>query len=101
MLNRLNFQAELEQLLGSEQVYFQSPGNVNMVYPAIVYNLSTVRADHADDISYRNKIGYLVTLIDKNPSSVHFVSLLEFRHSQFDRFFRSDKLNHFVFTIYF
>lgn len=100
MFNREQFQTALEEVLGSRQVYFQPPENVRMSYPAIVYQISTIRGDHADDIFYRDRTGYTVTLIDKDPSSIYVKSLLKFRYSAFDRFFRADNLNHFVFTMY-
>ena len=37
MADRKALQADLEQLIGSRNVYYQPPENVKMNYPAIVY----------------------------------------------------------------
>lgn len=99
MGNREELQTLLEEVLGSRNVYFQPPSNIHMKYPAIVYSRSRIANTHANDDVYKQSFSYEVTVIDSNPDSeiVAKMSLLPMcRH---DRHFKSDNLNHDVFTI--
>lgn len=89
------------EILGSGNVYFQPPGNVQMRYPAIRYERSDMELKHADNNPYNNRIRYTVTVIDSNPDSefVKLVSMLPL--CRYDRHYVQDNLNHDVFTIYF
>lgn len=101
MDNREELQTLLEEVLGSRNVYFQPPSNIHMNYPAIVYSRNRIANDHANDDVYRQSLSYELTVIDANPDSeiVSNISLLPMcRH---DRHFKSDNLNHDVFTIYY
>lgn len=89
-----------ENILGSRNVYFQPPPSVKIKYPAIVYSLDTIEVDHANNRLYKKIPKYTATLIDTNPSSEYLVKIMNLPYSKFDRFYTSDNLNHFVFTIY-
>ena len=101
MANRLDLQAELEELLGSRNVYFQPPASVRINYPAIVYTRSDIDNTFADDSVYMQSHFYEVTVIDEDPDSkiVEAVSKLPTR--RFSRHFTSANLNHDTFTIYY
>ena len=101
MSSRLNLQAELEEILGNRNVYFQPPSSVRMQYPAIVYSRKDVDKRPADDIPYRKLPVYDLILIDKNPDSVVIDKLLDLPYCSFVRHYESDNLNHDVFTIYY
>lgn len=101
MSNRVELQTVLEELLGSETVYFQPPASVQLKYPAIVYSLANIRSTFANDQRYKNMKAYTATLIDKNPDSEFVDKILALPLSSFDRHFKSDNLNHYVFTLYY
>lgn len=102
MSNRADLQSQLEEeILGSENVYFQPPATVKMNYPAIVYGLSNITSTFANNSSYKRARAYQVTLIDKNPDSEYVDKILALPMCSFDRHFKSDNLNHFVFTLYY
>lgn len=101
MASRLKLQNKLEELLGSENVYFQPPSSVKMKYPAIKYSLSNIEIKHADGTSYNNKRVYELILIDSNPDSEFVDKLLQLPYCSFDRFYPSDNLNHYSFTLYY
>lgn len=88
-------------LLDSENCYFSPPSTKRMKYPCIVYELSGIRSDFADNLSYRSAKRYTVTVIDENPDSEIPNQILNLPHCVFDRAFPSDGLNHFVFTLYY
>ena len=52
MKTRLEVQEILEKILGSQNVYFQSPPNTDMKYPCIVYDFKKFNIDHADNMPY-------------------------------------------------
>lgn len=101
MGQRVQLQSLLETLLGSRNVYFQPPSNINMMYPCIVYKRDNVDVKFADNGTYSRIKRYLVTVIDKNPDSVLPDKVAELRHSTFSRHFTADNLNHDVYTLYF
>ena len=101
MASRLQLQTALEAILGSRNVYFQPPSSVKMKYPAIVYELGDIRPTYADDGVYLFKRQYRLTLIDANPDSQVIEAVLGMPFCRFDRGFKSDNLNHTVFTLYY
>lgn len=101
MAQRLELQALLENILGSENVYFQPPNNVSMLYPSIVYQRDFYDIRHADDISYKSQKRYQVTVIDRDPDSVIPDKIAALPTCSFDRFFIADNLNHSVFNLFF
>lgn len=101
MSRRTELQTLLEEILGSKNVYFQPPDTFSMKYPAIVYSLNRIDKKSANDSSYIQKRSYTVTLIDKNPDSEFIDKISSLPLCQFDRPYKSDNLNHYVFTLYF
>lgn len=49
---RLEIQQLLEDILGSDHVYFQAPPNTGMKYPAIVYSFERFNRQDADNQPY-------------------------------------------------
>ena len=101
MAERLQLQNLLEDILGSPNVYFQPPLNVQMIYPCFVYHLDDYDTKFAGNMTYRLVKRYRVTYIDKNPDSEIPEIVANLPLVSFNRFFVADKLNHFVFNLYF
>lgn len=99
MAPRLELQALLEGMV--DNVYFQPPENVKMVYPCIIYNRDFILTDWADDKPYLMRNRYLVTVIDRNPDSVLPDQLAALPLCVYDRFYTADNLNHHVFKLFF
>ena len=101
MADRPNLQTFLEEFLGSRNVYFQPPESMQLKYPAIVYSRKKIDNKHAGNTVYQQLFSYELTVIDKDPDSeiVRKVSMLP--TCKHDRHFKSDNLNHDVFTIYY
>lgn len=98
---REELQTELEELLGSKNVYYQPPPSMFMKYPAIVYHRNDIRAIHADNLPYRRGHVYDVTVIDEDPDSVIVEKVSKLPRCRFDRHYTADELNHDVFTLYY
>lgn len=94
---------ELQNILEGvcPNVYFQPPANVQMIYPAIVYERDRADVRHADDLPYSVTKRYTLTLISSNPDETIFEALAALPMCRHDRYFVMDNLNHDVFNIYF
>ena len=101
MVSRLELQTVLENVMGSEEVYFQPPASIRMTYPAIRYAIKNVDSIHANDSSYGLFTAYELTLIDFNPDTEFLRKILSLPRCKFDRFYTADNLNHWTFTIYY
>jgi hypothetical protein len=101
MAPRLDLQAVLETLLGSENVYFQPPENIQMQYPCIVYQRYNAHTRFADDAPYTVTRRYQVTLVDADPDSPIFEKVASLPMCLHNRFFVVNNLNHDVFNLYY
>lgn len=101
MATRVDLQNILEELLGSRNVYYQPPESIKMAYPAIVYSRKSIDNMHANDSVYKQNYAYEITVIDKNPDSEIVNKISKLPTCRFDRHFKSDNLNHDVFTLYY
>lgn len=101
MATRVDLQNALEELLGSRNVYYQPPESLKMNYPAIVYARKTIDNSYANNSVYKQNYAYEITVIDKNPDSEIVNKVSKLPTCRFDRHFKSDNLNHDVFTLYY
>ena len=100
MASRLDLQSKLEELLDSNEVYYKSPKNTMMRYPAIRYNLKDIVLNHADDSLYTKRNRYEVIVIDKKPDNPVISKLLDLPYCSYDRQYISDNLYHDVLILY-
>ena len=101
MASRLQLQTLLEEILSSKNVYFQPPETVKMQYPAIVYSLNGIENNNADDLPYIQSRSYEIILIDRDPDSETINKLSKLPMCRFNRHYKADNLNHYVFTLYY
>ena len=85
---------------GDRHTYFNPPPSVRMRYPAIKYSLSTIDRTFANNGAYQTTPSYEVTLIDEDPDTKYLEKILQIPYCKFNRFYRADNLNHWVFTIH-
>ncbi len=95
---------QLHQLLKSlfnatPYVYHNPPASVKMSYPCIVYKMSGIPDDHADNLRYFEHREWDVTVIDADPDSKLREKVAQLKWCKFVRSFTSDNLNHYVFTL--
>ena len=100
IMNRKNLQTILENILGSKNVYFQPPEGLKLKYPAIVYSRNSINNAFADNIVYKQAFSYQITVIDKDPDSEIVLKVSQLPMCKHDRHFKSDNLNHDIFTLY-
>lgn len=101
MGTRLALQTKLEEVLGSDHVYFQPPSSVRMKYPAIVYSRTSGDTTFADNIPYRFMHRYQITLIDPDPDSEILDRIAQLPYCVMDRHYVADNLNHDSFQLYY
>lgn len=101
MAPRLKLHEALVQALGSRNVYFQPPATVKIQYPCLLYSLSRIDTDFADNGPYRHKKRYQVIHITQDPDSPTVDTLSFLPLCRFDRYYTADNLNHYVFNLYY
>lgn len=96
-----DLQELLKDLAGVKDAYIQAPTE-GMEYPCIMIERGLPSdVKHADNIKYLLKKAYTLTVIDRAPDS-SIPDLVEgLPLSRYDRFFKVNGLNHFVFQLYF
>lgn len=90
----------LQKAVDHNRVYFQPPENLKIGYPAVIFHLSKIKLDHADDVPYKGAREYSVTLITKEPEPEVLDEILKIPYTTLDTTYTADGMNHFVFTTY-
>lgn len=98
---RLKLHDMLCDMLGSKHCYYSPPAGFEMNYPCIVYGLASPNVNHADNIPYHITMQWTITVIDEDPDGNIANEFFNLPKCRFDRQFKSDDLNHFVFSLYF
>lgn len=102
MAKREKLHNELCAVLGSRNVYFQTPEDVKMKYDAIRYELSGKDIKRANNGLYKMTNQYSGVVITKDPDTTIPDRLLNrFEMCSFGRPYTSDNLNHYPFTLYY
>jgi hypothetical protein len=99
MARRLDLHQILEEIV--DNVYFQPPENIQLVYPCIVYSRDSANTKFADDRPYSFMQRYQVTVIDRDPDSDIPAKVAALPRASYNRFFAAESLNHDVFILYF
>ena len=102
MGTRIELQSILENILGSDHVYFQPPESIKLKYPAIVYSLLRINTIKADNKKFLKLPHYRVQLISRDPDNKIIHDLLDLQYCSYagDRFV-VDNLYHDNFDLYF
>lgn len=101
MANRIDLQAQLEEFLGTRNVYYQPPESLKMGYPAIRYSKTNIESRYANDSKYSKFTRYEIIVIDKKPDNDVIQKILDLPYSSYDRHYVADNLNHDVINLYF
>lgn len=101
MATRLELESLLRSLLGSDNVYYQSPSQNNMEYPAIRYSKTKPSTAHADNKTYIKKPCYQIIVMDKKPDNPVIEKLLELPYCSWNNHYVANNLNHDVLTLYY
>lgn len=99
---RLELDAKLREILGSDNVYFQPPNGSKLKYPCIVYSLADDNTTYANNYAYTIKQQYEIKYIDTYPVNDVVEKILRgFQMARFVRRFTADRINHDVIMVYY
>lgn len=84
-----------------DNVYFQPPSNVQMMYPCIVYNRSSALNSYADNGPYHHTKRYQITIIDRDPDSPIPDKVAALPMSEFSQHFVTENLHHDIYSVFF
>lgn len=107
MGHRQDLQNKLQTIIGARQdgkqnVFFQPPESVSLVYPCLVYKRSSGDIKYANNMPYTFTHSYEITLITKDPDSILVDKIIKsFNMIRYSRYFSTDNLNHDIFELYF
>lgn len=102
MNRRIELQSKLEGILGTNQVYFQPPASVKILYPCFVYRIGSGDAKYANNMAYSYVNSYDVLYITKRPDLDMIDQVLrELPMCRLNNTYCSEGLNHYAFTLYF
>ena len=102
MASRLELHEELCAVLGSRNVYFNTPESVKMSYDAIRYELAGKDLKRANNRIYRTTNKYDGVVIARNPdTTIPDAILSHFEMCSFGQPYIADNLNHYPFTLYY
>ena len=100
MATRKELQSTLESLLGTRNVYYNPPQNLEMKYDAIRYSLSDIQSNYANNNKYKNMKCYDLIVIAKRPDPAVVDKILALPYSSMGRPYPSDNLHHYPITLY-
>lgn len=107
MEKRLELQQKFQNIIGvrtdgKQNVLFQPPESVKLVYPCIIYKRSSGDTKYADDMPRFFTNSYDVLVIDKDPDSKLVKKLVfAFPMIRHTRFYVADNMNHDAFVLYY
>lgn len=93
---------ELHNLLKTivNNVYYQPPASVKMVYPCIRYSRVPGFERHADNSKYIDRNSYDMVYITRTPDDNAVECLRNIKYCKFNRMYTSDNLYHYTFKIF-
>ena len=83
-----------------KRVFFQPGSDTKLSYPCLLYKLSGIPVDHANNRPYKVEHAYDLTVIDRDPVSPLREAVALLPYCQMTRAYESDGLHHYVFRIY-
>ena len=99
MGSRLDFHNILKEI--TPNVYYQAPTNITMEYPCIKYSRNSINNKYGSDEVHIQNRSYTVVVMDYNPDSEISNKISKLPKAKFNTFFTSDRINHYVYTIYY
>ena len=97
---RTELQKLLEDILGSEYVYFQPPVSMQLHYPCIVYERNTYVPRFANNETYIRRTRFTIKLITKDPDSPFAEALEDIPYCSHTRNYIVDNLVHDIYDLY-
>lgn len=101
MDHRNEISEKLHTLPVNDEIHFQPPEDVKLVYPCIIYSFDGFRTFHGNDGKYLLREEYTVTHIYQDPiEELHSTILSLFNYVSYDRGYIADNLYHDVYSVF-
>lgn len=107
MGRRLELHHKLQQVFetatgksGNGRVFYQPTSDTKLTYPCLLYKLSDIPIDHANNLPYMVNHSYDLTVIDRDPVSPLREAIALLPYCSMTRIYEADNLHHYVFRIY-
>lgn len=97
---RIKLREKLYEIAGRDNVYYEPASNVRLKYPCIVYKLSNLNNQHADNIPYIQFLRYEVTVMDKNPDSEISEAISKLPACSFVNSYVVENIHHTIYQIF-
>lgn len=93
----------LMETTGLSKCYYDPPASIRMEYPCILFQLSSNYVLHADNMAYKSRFRWSVTIVDpvSTNGENYIAEMLALPYCAFDRHYATDNLHHYVFDIYY
>lgn len=101
MDRRLELHEKLVSILGSSNVYYQPPESLKLKYPCIIYHKSAMDIRHANNYPYLKGDVYTINVLDKDPESSFPDLISDMPMCSFERNYRDEYINYWVFRLHF
>lgn len=101
MADRPDLQTLLEDILGSQNVYYDPPESVIMKYDAIRYSRTKIENTYANNSAYRQDDRYEVIAIYRRADSDLPKKISRLPMCAHERHYVSNNLHHDVFVLYY
>lgn len=82
------------------RIFYQPGSDTRLTYPCILYKLSGIPVDPANNRPYKIEHSYDLTVIDRDPTSPLREAVVKLPFCSMTRSYESDNLHHYVFRIY-
>lgn len=82
------------------RVFFQPGSDTKLSYPCLLYKLTDIPVDRANNAPYKIEHSYDLTVIDRDPLSPLREAVVRLPYCSFTRSYESNGLHHYVFRIY-
>ena len=99
-MDRAELHQQLATILGSSYVYYQPPESIKLQFPCVIYELSSKIGNYANDRRYYTGTGYTLTLVTATIDDPRCSLLEQLKYCKFNRYYASEGLHHYVYTIY-
>ena len=107
MSRRLDLHHLLEQtfetatgISSDKRVFYQPGSDTRLAYPCLLYKLTDIPFDPANNCPYKVDHVYELTVIDRDPVSQLREAVVMLPNCSLTRIYESDGLHHYVFRIY-
>lgn len=89
----------LENILGTKNIYFQPPDNIQINYPCIIFERTDVDSKKANNSVFIQQYRYKILVISKNPDELVLNKLSNIPNCSYEQHYIMNNLHHDVYSL--